>query len=301
MMESTRLPHPERKRDALKLKPFLLIFFSSMLLTLFLSPLRGFGSFQFSTLAGFTAYFVLTWLRLQKYKDRLASGQIVVAIILGACILDLPIRALSFTASLISFPDFIFHLLGIVFGLLFSILHSHLKWAVMLAGFVLTLLMCLDGYDRWVHRLNFGTFTGAVSFPLPEPFPTSDEKDAVVSLKDFTNKVVLLDFWHTACGVCFQKFTKLQQVFDKYKNNPAVMVLAVNNPLEDDQKGQAFQMIKERGYTFPVVISKREDLPDALGVSGYPTTFVVDQRGIVVFKGSIEYAADRMEELLARP
>lgn len=60
-------------------------------------------------------------------------------------------------------------------------------------------------------------------------------------------------------------------------------------------------MIKERGYTFPVVISEREDLPEVLGVNGYPTTFVVNPQGVIVFKGSIEYAADRMEELLAHP
>lgn len=285
----------------MKLKPFLLVFISSVLLTLALSPLRGYASFQSSTLIGFIAYFGLTWLRLRKYKDRLASGQIFAAIILGASIFDLPIRALNFTGTLVSFPDFVFHLFGAVCGLLFASLHSRHKWAVMLAGLVLAFLMYFDGYDRWIHRLNFGTFTGAVSYPLPDPFPTSDEKGATVSRNDFANKVVVLDFWHTACGVCFQKFPKLQRVYDQYKNNPAVIVLAVNKPIEGDRKGQAFQMIKERGYTFPVVISEREDLPEVLGVNSYPTTFVVNPQGVVIFKGGIEYAADRMEELVARP
>ncbi len=280
----------------MKLKTFLLLFSLSLLDVLAISPLRGYVGMHASTLAGFTLNFLLTLYVLQRYATHLTSSQIVSAILLGACILEVPIRI--FNIGLLSLPDFGFHLLGISCGFLFFILRSQLRWGVALVGFSLSLLMYYDGYDRWIHKLNNGTFTGAVTSPFPGEFSATDETGKVISSKDIANKIVLLDFWHTACGVCFQKFPKVQKVYQKYKDNPAVLILAINKPLEDDKEGQAFQMIRERGYTFPVAIAKRDDLAEALGINGYPTTFIVNPQGTIIFKGSIEYASDRLAKLL---
>jgi thiol-disulfide isomerase/thioredoxin len=250
-----------------------------------------------STLVGYTANFFLTYFALHKRQEYLTSKQILAAIFLGASILEIPFRI--FNLGLLSLPDFGFHLFGIICGYLFFTIHSYAKWGILLMGFSLAFLMYYDGYDRWIHKLNNGTFTGVVSYSFPGDLFASDEKGKVISRKDISNKIVLLDFWHTACGVCFQKFPKLQKVYEKYKSNPTVTILAVNTPLEEDKEGQAFQMIQERGYTFPVVIAKRDDLAKALDVKGYPTTFIVDPQGTVIFKGSIEYASDRLEKLLA--
>lgn len=280
----------------MKVKIFVLIFFFSLCVVLVLAPLRGFAGMPVSTLVGYTANFFLTYFALHKHQEYLTSRQILTDVYLGASILEIPFRV--FNLGLLSLPDFGFHLLGIICGYLFFTLHSYAKWGILLTGFSLAVLMYYDGYDRWIHKLNNGTFTGSVSYPFPGDFFASDEKGKAISREDIGNKIVLLDFWHTACGVCFQKFPKLQKVYEKYKSNPAVTILAINNPLEDDKEGQAFQMIKERGYTFPVIISTREDLAEVLGVNGYPTTFIIDPQGTVIFKGSIEYATDRLDALL---
>jgi thioredoxin-related protein len=75
------------------------------------------------------------------------------------------------------------------------------------------------------------------------------------------------------------------------------MILAVNKPIEEDKPNQAFNDIREKGYSFPVVVIKDADLAEKFGVKGYPTTFVVNQNGQIVYKGDIEGAVKMVEEL----
>ena len=281
----------------MKLKSFLRITFISLLLTIAISPLRGYASFQVCSLIGFTVYFFFTLFCKHRYSKVLSRSLILVAILLGLCLLEAPIRILTFTASLVSFPDFILHFLGVIFGFLFANLKSPQKWLTTTIGFALTLFMFFDGYDLWLHKLNFGTFTGKVSYALPAKFEAFDQGKNLVTDQDFANKVVLLDFWTTSCGVCFRKFPQLQKFHEKHKDDAAMRILAVDTPLEDDKEGDAFA-IKEQGHTFPVVITKEANLAEQFGVKGYPTTFVIDRQGKVVYRGDIAGATKLAEELL---
>lgn len=282
----------------MKWKVFLLVSVISLLLSLVISPLRGYASFQVCSLVGFTAYFFLVLFCQHKYSKTLSLGLITVAILLGLCLLQLPMRIRHFTPTLISFPDFILHFLGVVFGFIYARLKSPQKWITTAVGFALTLFMFFEGYDSWIHKLNFGTFTGRVSFSLPAKFEAFDQRKSLVTDKDFANKVVLLDFWNTSCGVCFRKFPQLQKFHEKHKDNAAIQILAVDTPLEDDKEGDAFKAIKDEGYSFPVVITKDADLAQRYGVKGYPTTFVINRQGNVVYKGDIKGATKLAEKLI---
>jgi thiol-disulfide isomerase/thioredoxin len=158
--------------------------------------------------------------------------------------------------------------------------------------------MFFQGWNYWIHRIDYGTFTGKViAFNLPTKFESFNERKNIVSDKSFKNKIVLLDFWHTKCGICFQKFPQLQAVYDKYKEDSSVMILAVNKPIEEDKPNQAFDDIRQAGHSFPVVITKDEDLAEKFGVKGYPTTFVISPNGQIVYKGDIEGAVKMVDEL----
>ena len=150
--------------------------------------------------------------------------------------------------------------------------------------------MFFQGWDYWIHRINFGTFTGKVeAYNLPTKFEAVDEQQNFISDNNFKKKVVLLDFWTTTCGICFQKFPQVQSVHEKYKNDSSVMILAVNNPIEEDKPNQAFNDIREEGHNFPVVITKDEDLAEKFGVKGYPTTFIINQSGQIVYRTCLQF------------
>jgi thiol-disulfide isomerase/thioredoxin len=165
-------------------------------------------------------------------------------------------------------------------------------------GLLIAVLLLFQGWAYWNHKYNFGTFTGKVeSHNLPAKFESFDEQRNFITDDNFKNKIVLLDFWATTCSICFQKFPQVQTLFEKYKNDSSVMILAVNSPLEEDTPNQAFEMIKEREYDFPVVITKDEFLAEKFGVKGFPTVFVINQNGQIVYKGDIEGAVKMVDEL----
>jgi len=157
--------------------------------------------------------------------------------------------------------------------------------------------MFFQGWHYWIHKSQYGTFTGEVSYSLPAKFEAFDEKKNLIDENDFNDKVILLDFWTTNCGICFKKFPQVQAVYEKYKNDSSVMILAVNAPLEEDKPNQAFDDTQKRGHTFSVVITKDEDLAEKFGVKGYPTTFVINPNGQVIFKGDIEGAVKMVDKL----
>ena len=281
----------------MRIKFALIVFLSALFLMIGLSPLRSYINIQTSSLVGFIVYFFLTLFFLRIFINKLLSWQIVVAMILGLWILILPLRIISFEETLISLPDSLLHTLGIICGFLYWYLKNPLNILTAFFGCLLTVSMFYQGYDYWLHKLSFGTFTGKVSYSLPTKFEAFDENKNLISETNFTNKIVLLDFWHTRCGICFAKFPQVQAFYDKYKNDSSVVVLAVDKPIEEDKPNQAFQMIKEKGYSFPVVIAKDEDLPEKFGVISYPTTFVINQKGIIVYKGGVEGAVKTVDEL----
>ncbi|MBX3291456.1 MAG: TlpA family protein disulfide reductase [Acidobacteria bacterium] len=192
------------------------------------------------------------------------------------------------------------HTLGTICGYLFVSLRSPLNLVPTILGGTLVLFMLHSGWGLWIHKLNYGTFTGlVVAEKMPTEFVAIDEKGNLKTDESFRGKIVLLDFWYTTCGACFIKFPHVQSVYQKYKKNPFVEILAVNKPIEEDGPNQAFEVVKNAGYSFPVVIVKDEEMPEKWGVKFYPTTFVINQNGLVVFRGDIEKAIGLVDELSA--
>lgn len=120
---------------------------------------------------------------------------------------------------------------------------------------------------------------------------------AVVKLSELKGKVVVLDFWATWCGPCISSFPTLQKVYDKYKDNPNIKILAINTwervkPEEREQHVKNF--IEKNKYTFPVVFDT--DIVSKYGVEGIPTKFIIDQNGRIRFKDVGFGGAQEMED-----
>ena len=282
----------------MKHKSFILIVVLSLFIEVALSPIRMFISCNASTLIGFVAYFGLSLFCFRKYSIRFSKGQILLALTIGLFVLHIPLRLIDFDGSLISLPDFLFHFLGIIIGFVFIKLQDYKKWVILGLSTVLAIFMYFKGYSFWLHKLNFSTFSGNVNFTLPISIRGYDQNNQLITNKAFHNRIVVLDFWHTQCGVCFRKFPEVQKLFNKYGKDQAVLLFAINNPSKQDTTGQAFAMLKDRGYTFPVVVPTVDTIPQAFGVTHYPTTIIIDKTGNVVFRGAIENAEKVIDELL---
>jgi thiol-disulfide isomerase/thioredoxin len=258
---------------------------------------RDLGGFPVSSLVGFISYTYLAFFCFKKFQSKISTIHIFLFLFIGLWLFELPFRVLDFQKTIISLPDMLVKSLGVVSGYLYWKIKSPFDVLILLIGCLFAVFMYFQGWDYWGHYRSFGTFTGKVTAYELQPFEGINEKNTQINNKTIENKIVLLDFWHTKCGVCFEKFPQLQAFYDKYKNDNSITVFAVDKPLEEDKEKSAFKVIEEEGYSFPVFLPNDEELPEKFGVTVYPTTYVINKQGNVVYKGRIEGAILTAEEL----
>jgi thiol-disulfide isomerase/thioredoxin len=270
-----------------KYKIVLIIFMISCFFELIISPLRGYVNIMTCSLVGFIGYFLLTNYFIYKFKSRLKELWILIVMLIGLCILPLPIHIIDFHSTLITLPDFLIHFLGIIIGFIFYKSNKVIGIIISALALGFVLYMFFDGYERWGHKLDYDTFYYTVSEAVPEFSlinPTGDD----FTNKDLRNKIVVFDFWSTGCGVCFRKFPILQEKFNKYKNSTDIEFYAVNIPYKRDSTGAAARIINEYHYAFPVLYARSDSLAKLFKVFAYPTVIIIKNGKEIIFRGNIE-------------
>jgi|GEM_PF-865426 len=96
-----------------------------------------------------------------------------------------------------------------------------------------------------------------------------------VNLADFRGQVVLINFWTTWCGYCVEEMPDL----DKLNDREDVVVLGINSQ-EDKSKVEAF--IEKGAYDFPIILDPDGSYTKHFFVSGFPTTYFLDEDGILL-------------------
>ena len=276
-----------------------LITVCSLVIELITSPLRG-GfvisgkGFPLCAVITFIIYFVFIIIMLKKYTSKLKPQWILIACLLGSSILQLPTR-IFFSDTLLSLPDWLFHLFGIFMGYFFYISGKYVKPSIVVISIICCSFLYFKGYGLFLHKLYFGTFTGIVHNKVEIPkFHFTDKDGNAMTSQSFTGKYVILDFWNTSCGVCFQEFPKFEDQYVKYKSNNDLSLYAVNIKLPRDNEGLSFEIISERGYSFPN-LQGDQDAEKIFGIQAYPTVIVLNTEGKIVFRGNKDKAFSFLE------
>lgn len=118
----------------------------------------------------------------------------------------------------------------------------------------------------------------------------------LINPEKLRGKVVVLDMWATWCGWCFRGFPNLEKVYQQYKNNDKVAILAVSNDdpsVSDEQVKQSFE---QKNLHIPIARDPQQFAHSIFKVEGLPTTLIIGPDGTVQ---DIEtgYKPDLAEEL----
>jgi len=255
------------------------------------------GKIEYNAIFTFLGYFAYTLITIRILKDRLSFSRILFLLFTSLFLMQAYTIYLVAVGKTVPLPMLFVYSFGILSAAFFYKFRSILRFLPVTLGLVFVMFMFFAGWDYWIYYNNFGTFTGRISQKQPTRFQAFDEKNASITDENFQGKIVILDYWYTRCGVCFNRFPHLQAAYDRYASDPEVSIYAVDWPIKEDKPGEAFQAIKDEGYSFPVLIASDEEMPAKWGVTGYPTTFVIDRAGAIVFKGDIEDAVRTVDEL----
>ena len=120
-------------------------------------------------------------------------------------------------------------------------------------------------------------------------FTLEDLEGNKVSLSDYKGKKVFLNFWATWCEPCKQEMPEMEKIHETYED---VVVLAINLDTEKDIQG----FMDEHGLTFQALLDVDEEVNDQYEVVSIPTSFFIDEEGIIRKKivGVLDY--EKMEE-----
>ena len=88
-------------------------------------------------------------------------------------------------------------------------------------------------------------------------------------------KMALINFFFTTCGPCASEFPYMDEAYQMYSEDVALVAL---DPLEQDEAVKAYQT--SMGLSFPMAACPAA-WSQTFGITGYPTSIVVDQYGVI--------------------
>lgn len=130
-----------------------------------------------------------------------------------------------------------------------------------------------------------------IANPKPvAPFTLETIDGKTISSDSLKGKVVVINFWGVWCGFCVKEMPEFQQLYEKYKDDPKVAVLAIDSK---DTVEQVKVFLEKKKYTFPVLMEG--NYLEKAEIAGFPTTWFLDLEGRKVFE-TTGFSAQLLEE-----
>lgn len=99
-----------------------------------------------------------------------------------------------------------------------------------------------------------------------------------VRLSDLRGRPVMINFWAAWCGFCRIELPEMQEVYESYRDQ-GFTILAVD--VQDDRT-EVKSFVEELGLTFPVLLDSRGEVSRSYRIRGLPTSYFVDQDGVII-------------------
>jgi peroxiredoxin len=95
------------------------------------------------------------------------------------------------------------------------------------------------------------------------------------------DKVYVFCFWATWCAPCIQELDAISEVYDEWKSQVNVEVIAVS--IDDARTNKRVKpLVNGKGWEYTILMDTNQDFKRALGISNPPITAVV-KNGEIVF------------------
>ena len=113
----------------------------------------------------------------------------------------------------------------------------------------------------------------------------------LVSLENYKNKPLVLNFWASWCPPCRDETPGMERIWRKYEDQ-GVVILGIN--VQDGEK-EAERYISEFGVTFSNALDLDGSITVDYGVTGLPVTFFIDNDSVVTGRWVGSISEDRLD------
>jgi thiol-disulfide isomerase/thioredoxin len=100
-----------------------------------------------------------------------------------------------------------------------------------------------------------------------------------LTLSQFQGKKLFINIWGTWCSPCLVELPHLQELYDSMRSDPDIAFLFVSD--EPDSTLKLF--VSRNDYSLPFYVCDKSK-PEVFDDQAYPTTFIANSRGEIVYK-----------------
>ena len=148
--------------------------------------------------------------------------------------------------------------------------------------------------------LGLGKNPNEIRTPLiGKPAPTFALREVgtgrVLDLAALKGKPVVLNFWATWCGPCWEEHPVL--VANARLLQPNVQFLGV---VFQDEEQKILGFLQQRGSSYPTVVDEAGKTAIAYGVGGVPETYFIDANGVIAAKFTGPMSTDILQANLQK-
>lgn len=100
-----------------------------------------------------------------------------------------------------------------------------------------------------------------------------------VSLSEFRNKPVMLNFWYATCPGCLAEIPGMQRFYAAQQAAGKNFVILGVNSVDDAQTAQQFA--QQYGLTYTLVMDNNQQVATLYNLTSTPTSYFIDRQGII--------------------
>jgi len=116
-------------------------------------------------------------------------------------------------------------------------------------------------------------------------------------LTQYRGRVVLLTFWATWCGPCMAMVPHERTLVERFAGKPFAL-LGINGDPDSDAAKRAVREHQINWRSWKDASAKKESISTTWNVRGWPTSYVIDHKGIIRYKNlrgsELEKAVERL-------
>ncbi|WP_052737621.1 TlpA disulfide reductase family protein [Bacillus sp. SA1-12] len=101
-----------------------------------------------------------------------------------------------------------------------------------------------------------------------------------VSLSEYKGKIVVMNFWTTWCTYCQEEMEELNK-FSEEMQSVNVELLGVNVTSSEENERAVIQFVNHADIPYRVGMDVNGEVSKSYNIIGIPTTFIIDEKGIV--------------------
>ncbi len=149
------------------------------------------------------------------------------------------------------------------------------RWTVWLERVVMAAILAFVAVRLW-PQVSAATGVGGGEAKAPD-FAVRTLDGEWATSEDLRGQVVLVNFWATWCPPCRFEMPGFQGVYEDLRGSGFVILGIAGDAAE----GPVREFVAERGVTYPIAMGDRSLERAFGGLTGIPTSFLIDRRGRV--------------------